>query len=92
MDLTFNPCGEFRLSPEGPVIQIHCPRLYAGAPGVFTDQLGSVPQMLKREWGAESNENYHTYLSLVKFQLCFLSLGWKTCIWAELQPLCLSLQ
>ena len=54
MELVFNPCGEFRLSPEGPVNQIHSPHLHIGAPGIFSDLLRSV-QMLKREWGAESN-------------------------------------
>ena len=54
MELTFNPCGKFRLSPQGPVSQIHSPHLNVGAPGIFSDLLRSV-QMLKREWGAESN-------------------------------------
>ena len=54
MELIFNPCGEFRWSPEGPVSQIHSPRLHAVAPGIFSDILKSV-QKLKREWGAESN-------------------------------------
>ena len=54
IELIFNPCGEFRLSPEGPVSQIHSPQLHVGAPGIFSKLLRSV-QMLKREWGAESN-------------------------------------
>ena len=33
-----------------------------------------------------------TYSSLVKLQPRFLSLQWKTCLWAKLQPWCLSLQ
>ena len=53
-DRLFNPCGEFRWSPEGLVSQIHCPHLQAGAPGIFLDHLRSA-QMLKREWGAGSN-------------------------------------
>ena len=36
--------------------------------------------------GAESNGSYGTYLSLVKLQPWFLSLRWKTYLWAELQP------
>ena len=36
------------------VIQIHSPLLLAGTPGIFPDLLRSF-QMLKREWGAESN-------------------------------------
>ena len=54
MELIFNPCGEFRSSLEGPGDQIHSPHLHDGAPGVFSDLLRSV-QMLKSEWGAESN-------------------------------------
>ena len=53
-ELIFNPCGEFQWSLEGPVSQIHSPHLHVGAPGIFSDLLRPV-QMLKREWGAESN-------------------------------------
>ena len=45
----FNPCDEFRWSPEGPVSQIYFPHLHVGAPGIFSYLLRSV-QMLKREW------------------------------------------
>ena len=55
MVLIFNPYGEFRRSPEGPVSQIHSPHLHVGARGIFSNLLRSV-QMLKREWSAESNE------------------------------------
>ena len=55
MEVIFNPCSEFRLSPEGPVNQIHAPHLLAGVPVIFSDLLRLV-QMLTREWGAESNE------------------------------------
>ena len=54
MELLFNPCGEFRWSPEDPISQIHSPHLNAGAPAIFSDLLSSV-QMLKREWCAEGN-------------------------------------
>ena len=54
MELIFNPCGEFRWNLEGPVSQIHSPHLHDCAPGIFSD-LRSF-QMLKREWGTESNE------------------------------------
>ena len=54
MELIINPCGEFRWSPEVQVSQIHSPHLLVGAPRIFADLLKFV-QMLKREWGAESN-------------------------------------
>ena len=56
MELIFNPYGEFRCSPEGSVSQMHSPHLLVGATGIFSDLLRSV-QMLKREWGMESNES-----------------------------------
>ena len=31
----FNPFGEFRWSPEGPVSEIHSPHLHIGTPGIF---------------------------------------------------------
>ena len=37
MELIFNPCGEFRWSPEGPVSQIHYPHLQVGVPELFPD-------------------------------------------------------
>ena len=54
MELIFNPCGEFRRSPEGPVSQIHSPHLLGDAPEIFSDLLKFI-QMRKWEWGAESN-------------------------------------
>ena len=39
---------------EGPISQIHSPHLQVGVLGTFSDLLSSV-QILKREWGAESN-------------------------------------
>ena len=63
MELIFNPCCELRWSPEGPVSQIHSPHLHAGAPGIFSDLLRFV-QILKREWGAESNGKLpHLFIS-----------------------------
>ena len=63
MKLIFNPHGEFRWSPEGPVSQIHSPHLHVGAPGIFPDFLRSV-QMLNREWDAESNGKLpHLFIS-----------------------------
>ena len=91
MELIFNTCGEFRWSPEGPVSQIHSPRLHVAAPGIFSDLLRTV-QMLKREWVRKATGSYRTYSSLVKLHPRFLSLQWKTYLWAVLQPWCLSLQ
>ena len=69
MGLIFNTFGKFRWSPEGPVSQIHSPHLCVDAPGVFSDLLRSL-QMLKREWGAESNG-----------KLPHLSISSKTAAW-----------
>ena len=38
----------------GPVSQSHSPHLFAGSPGIISDLLSSV-QVLKREWGGQSN-------------------------------------
>ena len=47
--------------------------------------------MLKRENGVrKATESYRTYSSLVQLQPWFPSLRLKTCLWAELQPWCLS--
>ena len=73
----FNPCGEFRWSPEGPISKIHSPHLHAGAPEIFSDVLRFV-QMLKR--GSVRKATGCTYLSIVKQQPWFLSLQWKTCL------------
>ena len=99
MTLIFNPCGEFRWSPEGPGSQMHSPHLHVGAPGIFSDLLRSV-QMLKRDWGVEKNgkllhlsipsktaawvsEFVVEYLPLSRTAAWFLSLQWRTCPWAE---------
>ena len=83
MELIFNPCGEFRLSPEDPVSQIHCPHLHVGAPGIFSGLLRSV-QKLKRERErvgcGKQREATAPIQSLVKLQSWFLSLRWKTCL------------
>ena len=71
MEPIFNPCGEFRWSPEGPVSQIHSPPIHVGAPGIFSDLLRFV-QMRKREWGAESNG-----------KLSHLSIPSKTAAWVS---------
>ena len=57
MELIFNSFGEFWGSPEGPVSQIQCPHLQVGAPGIFSDLVRSI-QNLMREWGAESIRTY----------------------------------
>ena len=71
MELIFNPCGEFRWSPEGPVSQIHSPHLLVGAPGIVSDLIRFV-QMLKRVWGVESNR-----------KLPHLSIPIKTAAWVS---------
>ena len=37
VELMFNPCSEFRRSPEGPVGQIHSLHLQVCVPGIFSD-------------------------------------------------------
>ena len=78
MELLFKPCSEFRWSPEGPVNQIHSPHLHAGTPRIFSHLLRSV-QMLKREWGAESNGKLLHLFIPIKLQPWFPCLQWKTC-------------
>ena len=91
MELLFNPYGEFRWSPEGPIDQINSPHLHVGALGIFSDLLRSV-QMLKRVRCWKQWESTAPIQSLVKLQPWFLSLLWKTCLWAELQPRFLCMQ
>ena len=91
MELIFNPYGEFQLSPEGPVSQIHSPHLRDGTLGIFSDLLRSV-QTLKRNGIRKATGSYCIYSSLVKLQPWFLNLRLKTYLWAELQPWCLSFQ
>ena len=43
--------------------------------------------MLKREWGAESNEKLPHLFIPVNVQPWFLSVRLKACLWAELRPL-----
>ena len=92
MELIFNPRGEFRWSPYGPVKQIYCPHFHAGAAGVFSYLLRSV-QMLKREWGAESETgSYRTYSIPGKITALVPEFAVKYLHSAELQPKFLRLQ
>ena len=74
MELIFNPCDEFRWSPEGPVSQINSSHLHVTATGIFSDLLYSL-QMLEREreLGAELTGSYSIYPSLTKLEPWFLS-------------------
>ena len=54
MELILTPVVNFGEIRRAQVSQMHSPHLHVGAPGIFSDLLRSV-QMLKREWGAESN-------------------------------------
>ena len=60
MELIFNTSGEFRGGPEGPVSQIHSPRLHVKAPGIVSDLLTSV-HMLKRERVRQATGSYRTF-------------------------------
>ena len=55
MELIFNPCGEFRWSPEGPVSQIHSPHLHGWCPWDLFRSFKVCSDAKEREWGAESN-------------------------------------
>ena len=48
--------------------------------------------MLKRAGCGKKREVTAPISSLVKLEPWFLSLRWKTCLWALLQPWCLNLQ
>ena len=85
MKLIFNPCCEFRWSLEGPVNQILSPHLHVGALGIFSDLLRYI-QMLKREWGAESNSSYCTYSILGKTAALVPEFAVEDLPLADLQP------
>ena len=48
MEQIYNPCGEFRWSPDGPVSQIHSPQLHVGAPGIFFRSFKVCPDAKER--------------------------------------------
>ena len=83
MELIFNPCGEFRLSPDGSESQIHSPHLHVGAPGIFLDLLRSV-QILKRVQKATGS--YRTYSILGKTAALVPEFAVDDLPTAELQP------
>ena len=91
MELLFNSCGEFRWSPEGPVGQIHSPHLHVGTPGIFSDLLRSF-QMLKREWGAESNGKLRHLIIHSKTATLVPEFAVEDLPWAELQAWFLRVQ
>ena len=64
MKLIFNPCCEFRWSPEGPVSQIRSPHLHAGTPGIFQDLLKSVK--ILKSGVRKATESYRTEKSYQK--------------------------
>ena len=79
MELIFNPCGEFRWSPEGPVSHSlsspprWCPRDLFRTFNVCSDAKERVECGKQQEATAPIQ-------SLVKLQPWFLSLRWKTCL------------
>ena len=77
MELIFNPCCEFLRSPKAQLAKSSL----LTSPVIFSDLLRSV-QMLKREWGAESNVKLPHLLIpskaatlVLEFELEDLSLG-----------------
>ena len=59
MGLIFNPCGEFRLSPEDPVSQIYSPHLHAGAPEIYQNLF-----KCQRESGGDESNGKLPHLSI----------------------------
>ena len=66
------------------------PNPYFASP---TSQALHLIYLASRPWTCHvlKQWSYRTYPSLVKLQLWFLSLRWKTCLWVELLPWVLSL-
>ena len=91
MELIFNLCGEFRLSPEGPFSQIHSPHLHVGVPGIFSGLLRFV-QMLKREGVRKATGSYRTYSLPSKTAALVPKFVVEDLPSAELQPRFLRLQ
>ena len=99
VELIFNPCGEFRWSPEGPVSQIHSPHLRVGAPGFFSDLLGVCSDAKERVGCGNQGKLPHLFipgktaalvlefaledLPSADMQLWFSCLQWRTCPWPE---------
>ena len=77
MELIFNLYGEFQLSPEGPVSQIHSPHLHDASPGIFSDVLRSV-QTLKMSGVRKATGSYCIYSSLIKLHLGSWVRGWRS--------------
>ena len=80
MELIFNPCGEFRRSPEDPVSQIHSPHLHLSALGTFSDLLRFCSDAKKRVGCGKQRQATATIQSQVTLQPWFLSLRRKTCL------------
>ena len=98
-DLVKNPDGSDYLSPIVNFGKVR--RAQVAKSTLFTSTLVPLEsfqiflrsvQMLKREWGAESNGKLPNLFILSETATCFLSLRRKTCLWADLQPWCLSSQ
>ena len=94
MELIFNPCGEFRWSPERPLNKIHSPHFHVDVPGIFSDLLRSV-QILKRERERgvrKATGSYRTYSIPIKTAVSVPEFEVEDLPSAELQPKFLSLQ
>ena len=86
MEPIFNPWGGFQCSPEDPVSHINSPHSHDGASGISSYLLRSV-QMLKREWGAESNGKLpHLFIPSKTNNLGSYVCGGRPPFWTEFQP------
>ena len=84
IELIFNPCGEFRWSPEAQLAKSTSWTLeFFQIFKVNSDAKERERERERESWVRKAMVSYRTYSSLVKLQPWFLSLQWKTCHWAE---------
>ena len=88
VELIFNPCGEYRSSPDGPDSQIYSPQLHIGAPEIFEGLFRR-----ERENGfRKETGNYFVYSIPAKTAALVPEFAVDDLPSAELQPMFLHLQ
>ena len=91
MELIFNPCGDFGEAHRAQLAKSTLLTSTLVPLGSFRS-FKVCPDAKEREWDEESNGKLPDLFIPSKTATWFLSLRWKTCRWANLQPWCLSLQ